>query len=171
MGTMTRTMKLAAAAAAIVLAMLPAAANAASPWHQVTASNGGNIDQVGLLRTADGTLHVAWQIRTGGNTYDLRHTSISPSGAVQATTSIVTGWAGLNNPALVTAPGGTLRVFFGGIHTTAFDDPNQDLNTATSGDGGATWTVQPGDVAAPGDQAYGSPVAATAVGGGLAPYE
>jgi hypothetical protein len=170
-GTITRIVKLGAATSAIGLALLPAAANAASPWHQITASNGANTDQVGLLRTADGTLHVGWYIRTGGNSYDLRHTSISADGAVQATTSIVSGWASLNNPTLVTAPGGTLQVFFGGIHTTAFDDPNQDLNTATSGDGGATWAVQPGDVAAPGAAAYGSPIAATTVGGGLTPYE
>jgi hypothetical protein len=116
-------------------------------------------------------LHVAWHIQTGGNSYDLRDTSISSGGAVQATSSIVSGWASLENPALVAGPGGALQVFFGGIHTTNFGDPNQDLNAAISNDGGATWALQPSDAAAPGDSAYASPIAAAAVGGVLVPYE
>jgi hypothetical protein len=156
---------------AIALAGLPAAASAASPWHQITSSNGANIDQVGLLRTRDGNLHVAWHIQTGGNSYDLRHTLISAGGAVKATATIVSGWASLNNPALVTGPGSTIQVFFGGIHTTNFGDPNQDLNTAISTDGGASWTLQPGDAAAPGASASASPIAATAAGAGPVPFE
>jgi hypothetical protein len=151
--------------------MASAAANAASPWHQITASNGANIDQVALLRGSDGTLHVAWHVRTGGNSYDLNHTTISLGGVPGATSSIVSGWASLDNPAIVNAPNGALQVFFGGIHTTNFGEPNQDLNTGTSSDGGATWTVPPGDVAAPGDSAYASPIAATTVGAALVPYE
>jgi hypothetical protein len=170
MGALTRLARLATAFAAITLAGLPGTA-AANPWHKITSSNGANIDQVGLLRTADGTLHVAWHIRTGGNTFDLRHTSISAGGGVGATTAIVSSWATLDNPALVPAPGGSLETFFGGIHTTNFGEPNQDLNAASSSDGGTTWNLQPGDAVAPGDSAYGSPIAATAVGAGLVPYE
>jgi hypothetical protein len=169
-GTVTRILRFGAAVVSVGL-MASANANAASPWHQITGSGGANIDQVALLRGGDGTLHVAWHVQTGGNSYDLNHTTISPGGTPGATTSVVSGWATLDNPAIVAAPGGALQVFFGGIHTTNSGDPNQDLNTGTSTDGGATWTVPPGDVAAPGDTAYGSPIAATTVGGALVPYE
>jgi hypothetical protein len=126
---------------------------------------------VGLVRTADGTLHVAWHVQSGADTFDLRHTSISPSGRVGLTSTIVAGWASLEDPALVGAPGGAIRVLFGGIHTTDPADPNRDLNTALSTNGGASWMLEPGDAAAPGDAAFGSPVAATAAGAALLPYE
>jgi hypothetical protein len=173
-GTVAMTMRIVgivAAAAAIVLTGLPAVASASSPWHQVTGSNGANIDQVALLRTAGGTLHVAWHVPTGGSSDDLHDTSISASGTVEATTSVVAGWAAMDNPALVPAPGGAIQVLFGGIHTTNSGDPNQDLNSAVSSDGGSTWALQPGDVAAPGASAYASPISATVAGAAVVPYE
>ena len=73
-------------------------------------------------------------------------------------------WAALSNPSLAAGPPvvGT-RVFFGGLHTTDTSDPNNELNDALSTDGGATWTVDPASIVAPGDQAYGSSVAAGAI--------
>jgi hypothetical protein len=155
-------MKVRCAMAVAALGLLAAPVADASSWKQVTASNGSNIDQVGLLRTADGTLHVAWHRRTGPNTEDLLQTAISAGGAVGATTPIQTGWAEIQNAALVPAPGG-IQAFFGGIRTTEPGEPNQDLNTSFSADGGMTWALQPGSVVAPGSQAYGSPVSATAL--------
>jgi hypothetical protein len=148
------------AAAAFALFVAPVAV--AAPWKQVTASGGSNIDQVGLLRTNDGALHVTWHRRTGPNTEDLLHTPISASGSLGTATPIQTGWAEIQNAALVPAPGG-VRVFFGGIRTTNSEDPNRELNTSLSTDGGATWTLQPGSVVTSGQQAYGSPVSATAL--------
>jgi hypothetical protein len=101
----------------------------------------------------------------------MRQTSISAGGAVGATTTVASGWAALDNPALIPGPGGAIDALFGGIRTINFGETNQDLNRAVSTDGGATWTLQPGDVAGPGASAYASPVSATAVGSGLAPYE
>jgi hypothetical protein len=131
-------------------------------WKRVTAPDGTTIDQVGLLRTADGVLHLAWNDPTG-NTEDLLHTVISPRGAIGATTPIQTGWAGVQNAALVPAPGGGIRAFWGGQRTVDTNEPNQDLNTALSVDGGATWALQIGTIAPPGAQAHGSPVSATAL--------
>jgi hypothetical protein len=142
----------------------PAAASAAS-WKQLTASNGQNIDQVGLLRTADGVLHVAWHHQSGPSTEDLLHTAISPAGRIGATVPIATGWATLENPALVPTAG-DIRAFFGGIRSTDADETNQNLNTALSTDGGNAWALQPGDVAAPGASAYASPVSAAVLGDG-----
>jgi hypothetical protein len=44
-----------------VLALVAPPAADAAVWRQVTASGGASIDQVGLVRTSDGVLHVAWR--------------------------------------------------------------------------------------------------------------
>jgi hypothetical protein len=143
---------------ALVLLFGEQAANAAG-WARITSTEGGNSDQIGLLRTADDVLHVAWHRRAGPNTEDLMHTAISAGGRVGATAPIATSWSGIGNPALVTAPGG-IRVFFGGIRTTNSGEPNQELNTALSANGGASWALQIGSVVPIGAQAYGYPVSA-----------
>lgn len=159
-----------APAAALALAGSPAVAHAALPWHLITASNGINTDEAALVRTADGSLHVAWHFQSG-TIENLYETPISAAGRVEPGTAITAGWASMENPAIVAGPGGSLRVLFGGIRTTDPNETNDDLNLASSSDGGSTWTLQPGDVAAPGASAYASPIAATAVGSALTPYE
>ena len=57
-------------------------------------------------------------------------------------------------------------MFVGAIRSTDSNDPQDELNTMLSRDGGATWELQPGNVVPDGGQAYGSPVAATTVPGG-----
>jgi hypothetical protein len=155
LGSVTRRIVL--AAAALALAAAPTAR--AATWKQLTTSGGANIDQVGLLRTGDGVLHVVWHRRTGPNTEDLLHTAIAANGKVGATTPIQSGWAVLGNATLTTAPGG-IRAFWGGIRTTESTETNQDMNTAVSGDGGASWTLTTGSAVQPGTQAYGSSVSA-----------
>jgi hypothetical protein len=150
--------------AALALAAAPAAH--AAGWKQITAAGGANIDQVGLLRTGDGVLHVAWHHPTGPNTVDLLHTTIAAAGTVGATAPIASGWAVIGNAALVAAPGGGVRAFWGGIRSIDPAETNQDLNTALSGDGGASWALQPGSVVPVGGQAYGSPVSATTLADG-----
>jgi hypothetical protein len=151
------------AAATLTLAAAPAAD--AAGWTQLTASGGYDIDQVALLRTSDGVLHVAWHQATDSNTADLMQAPIAASGKVGATRTIAAGWADIDNPALVTAPGGGLRAFWGGIRTTNPDETNQDLNTALSTDGGATWALQTGSVVPAGTAAYDGPVTAATVNG------
>jgi hypothetical protein len=156
-----------ARALSIALLTLAAAAPAAgaAPWKQLTA-DGSNIDQVAPLRTADGVLHVAWHHETSPSTADLLHTAISPKGSIGATTPIQRGWTGFENAALVPAPGGGIRVFFGAIRSLDSSDPNQDLNTALSTDGGTSWALTPGSIVPRGGQAYGSPVSAATLGDG-----
>ena len=151
-------MKIAFAAAALTLALTPAAR--AATWQQVTASGGASIDQVGHVRTADGVLHVVWH-KDG----DLQHTAILANGRVGATTPVQTGWTGHEDAAIVTVPGG-LRVFWGAIRSTDTNDPNQDLNTAFSSDGGASWQLTPGSIIPRGAQAYGSDATATTLPNG-----
>ena len=65
------------------LALLFGGQAASAGWTRITSTNGGNSDQVALLRTADDVLHVAWHRRTGPNTEDLLHTAISAGGRVK----------------------------------------------------------------------------------------
>jgi hypothetical protein len=144
----------------LALAALAAPAADAAPWRQVTASGGAGIDQVGIVRTTDGVLHVAWH-RDG----DLLHTAIARNGTVGATSPIQSGWASLGDAALTVAPGG-IRAVWGGIRSTDPGDPNRDLNAALSADGGASWMLTPGSIVPPGAQAYGSDVSATTLPNG-----
>jgi len=147
-----------AAALALVAASAPAAA--AAPWRQVTASSGDSIDQVGLVRTGDGVLHVAWH-KDG----DLLHTAIDRRGKVGATTPIQSGWTGHMDAALTAVPGG-IRVVWGAIRTTDPNDPNDDLNTALSTTGGISWQLTRGSIIPGGAQAYGSDASATTLPNG-----
>jgi hypothetical protein len=153
-------MKARVVAALVIIAAAGAPTAQAAPWKRVTTPDGSSTDQVGLARTADGVLHVAWHHPTGPNTADLLHTAISPAGKVGATTPVQSGWTGFTNPALVVEPGG-LRAFWGGFRTTDTNDPQNETNTALSSDGGASWTLQLGSVVPLGAQSYASNTAAT----------
>lgn len=153
---MTRRIVLAAA----VLALAAAPTAQAATWKQLTSDGGANIDQVALLRTSDGVLHVVWHKQTGPNTEDLLHTAIGANGKVGATTPVQSGWATIGNAGLTSIPGGGIRVFWGGIRTTDPNETNDDENMAVSTDGGASWALTTGSVVQPGTQAYGSSVSA-----------
>src|SRR5579871_5731177 len=122
-----------AVAAMLVTLLAGPGAAGASSWHQVTPSGGENIDEVALLRTGDGVLHVAWVQKDAANpsTADLATRTVDPAGRVLGPVrAVASGWDALSNPALTFAPGG-VRAFFGGIRTIDPTEPNTDLNTAT----------------------------------------
>ena len=58
-----------------------------------------------------------------------------------------------------------MRALWGGFRSTDTSDPQKEINTALSADGGASWALQPGQVVPDGGQAYGSSIAATVRGG------
>ena len=128
-------MKARIVAVAVIVAASVAPAAHAAPWKRVTTPDGASTDQVGLARSADGGLHVAWHHPTGPNTADLLHTAISAAGKVGATSPVQSGWTGFTNPALVVDPGG-LRALWGGFRSTDSSDPQNETNTALSPDGG-----------------------------------
>jgi len=142
----------------ILLGAMPSAT--AAGWRPVTTPDQSSVDQVGVLRSPDGVLHVAWSRPAGPNTEDLLHTTIARNGRVGSTNPIQSGWTGFQNAALLLDPAG-IRAFVGAIRSTDSTDPQDELNTLFSSDGGASWTLQPGNVVPDGGQAYGSPVAAT----------
>ncbi len=142
--------RLLAVAVAAVAAAPCASATAAvqPPWSPVTTANTDNIEQVSAARTPDGNLHVVWLRPDAANSAneDLMASTISPAGAVGPPQPVVTDWGAISQPALVTAPDGSLRVFFGGIRSTDPNDPQDGLETATAPAAGAPWTLTPGNV-------------------------
>jgi hypothetical protein len=115
-------------------------------WDRITTPTQSGVAQIGVLRVG-GTLHVVWQRRTGPNTDDLVHTPISSAGAPGAATTIVSGWSGVGDAALVPGPGGGLRLFFSGTRSTTPGEPLFGLNTATAPASGTPWTVAPASIA------------------------
>src|SRR4051812_32820850 len=145
-----------AALAVLATALVAAPGALAGPpgkWTQLGEANLRNIDEAAMTRTADGTLHVVWT-HSAGSSEDLIHDSIGPNGVVAPPNAITTGWAGITAvPDVVTMPDGTMRAFFGGIHSLDSNDPNSNMNTATAPPSGAVWAVQPGTIVK-GDSAY-----------------
>jgi hypothetical protein len=143
--------------AAALLAAPSALAGSPGKWTQLGQANLDNIDEAALTRSPDGVLHVVWTVpshNSGGAGDSLMHDAIAPNGTPAPVNPITTGWAGITSvPDVVTMPDGTLRAFFGGLHSTDSTDPNLNMNTATAPASGASWTVFPGTVVK-GDSAY-----------------
>lgn len=140
-----RPVALAATFAALAVPVVaPALAQAGRPgvWTPITAADGSNIDQVGLARTADGSLHVAWQRRTPGHGVhdDLLQTVVSPGGAAGASQTIAADWVGIGSPSLAVAGDGSLFLAAGATQTSdvgAIDS----IAAWRSVDGGASWST------------------------------
>lgn len=155
--------------AALAALTSPASAGTNGSWTMLGQPNLDNIDQVALARTPDGVLHAIWTIpshNNGGGGDDLVHDAIAPNGSAGAVNPITTGWATLASvPDLVTEPDSSLRAFFGGIRTTNPNEPNSNMNTATSPPSGAAWTVPAGTIVK-GDSAYAGDDGAAVLGDG-----
>jgi hypothetical protein len=152
-------MTIRAFAIAVLVTAFAASSASAAPWKRVTTPEGTS-DQVALARTADGVLHLVWSHPTGPNTEDLNHTVLLRNGRLGATNPVQTGWTGFSNAALVIEPGG-LRAFWGGFRSTDSSDPHDEVSTALSPDGGASWALHPGSINPGGAQSYASNIAAT----------
>jgi hypothetical protein len=152
------------AAAGCWLLLAPAAK---ADWQRITsASSDTRAGEVSLLRTAEGTLHVAWLSATASYRHRLDHRPIAPDGSVGTRTTITEDWLEMSDPALTAGPDG-LRVLFGGLHTAHPDEINTELNTAASIDGGFTWGLQDGSIVRPGTDATDAPVGAASQADGV----
>ena len=147
-------------------ALAPAAARATVPghWDPVTAATGANIDQVALLRTPDGSLHVVWHQEPQGSDVGtaLLQTVITAGGAVGPAQTIVSGWAGIGDATMMHAANGQILLFVPATRSASALDPLQSIEEWTSSDGGATWALSPQPVAFNGG--FSDPL-----GGALAP--
>jgi hypothetical protein len=109
----------------------------ADSWTQVTDSEGRNIDQVGVVRTDDGVLHVLWRKRAGTQNEEIQSTPIESDGSVGTATLASGGWSSAGNPDVVVMPDGSLRTFFAALtpSTSALDG----VISASTGADDETW--------------------------------
>jgi hypothetical protein len=132
------------AAAAALLSVSPALGGPPGKWSRVTGIEGieaVNTDEVGLERTADGILHVAWTRKADALSETLLHSAIAANGRSVAGPSTIffASNTGMNNSVdLVAGPEGGLRVLFSGLFPmTAIDGV---LSTATAAQSGTSWS-------------------------------
>ncbi len=129
--------------AAVLPALGAAAALAgASPTPSLARVNSygaSPIPSFGMVRTANGTLHLLYQTTPvgGGTPSGLTSRTISASGAPGAATTALSGWK-VSRPGLTALPNGSLVAVFGA------QSPQQqvaDIWAISSSDGGATWSA------------------------------
>jgi hypothetical protein len=106
-------------------------------WAQVTGDDSRNTDEVAVVRTADGVLHVLWYQRASGNQELIQHTPIT-DGEVGETTTASGPWRSAGDPAAVLTPEGGIRVFFPGL--TGSDATADGVQSASTDAKATTWT-------------------------------
>ena len=163
-------LRLAACVTILVVTPLVASARPASAHStnstliRLNSLGAGTFATYGVVRSADGTLHLIYQTtRSGsGEVNGLATRSISASGAVGPETTALSGW-GPSTPGLVELPGGRLEAVFGAVSASRVSD----LWGITSSDGGKTWAVpvRVGSGAQDEVQAYGAAITAQSAGG------
>jgi hypothetical protein len=149
---------LAASGAIAVAAATSAVAGAPGKWSTLASGQGvaTSAQEVGLARTSDGVLHVAWTEEVGSSSAVLRTRSISAAGAVGPLTTAVSNVPLPSDPALVSADGG-LRLFF----AAGAGSPISGLATAAGAASGGSWSAPTRIVSAEG----GTPSVTTAADG------
>ncbi len=144
-------------AAAVCAAGWAPAARAGGPgaWTTLGGNVGSLLVQPSLARGPFGALQVVWI--TEGTPQSLIYRPVAADGTPGAGQVVAAGWNSLSNPDIVdVASSDTVRVFAGGMDGGSHDG----LNVWFSGDGGASWALQPGMISGPGGTAYSSDVSA-----------
>ena len=112
-------------------------AEGAQTWSQVTDDDGKNTDEVAVVRTDDGVLHVLWRKRAAANQEQIQHTPVT-DGDVGDTTMASGPWGSAGNPAAILTSDGGFRIFFGGLTgTNASADGVQSASTTATA---SAWT-------------------------------
>ena len=131
---------LALVAASSTIAAAPAeVAGPPGKWTRITDADRRNTDEVGLARTADGVLHVAWRTGSAAQDYTLMHTAISSGGKVLGSHTVESGLDTLSGPDLIVEPSGGLRAFY---HANTGQTESTGIRTASAGSDGSSWTPQ-----------------------------
>jgi hypothetical protein len=127
--------------------LIPMGATAAvyrSQLKRIAITNSGG-ESEGVVRSADGTLHVVYQTHGagGGLNQGIGSVAINGSGGVGADVQALSNWDVTDQPGLVLLPNGSLEAVFGGNGpgTTGYSGPFGIV----SGDGGSSWSA-PGDI-------------------------
>lgn len=118
----------------VLAAVIIGSADAGRPGRWDVVASGANApavsQELGVVRTADGTLHVAW--REGFS--DIRARSITSAGGLGGVSTVVSGWSLGADPTLVTSPGG-VRAFFAAV------TPIEGIVIAEARGGSSTWSA------------------------------
>lgn len=123
---------------------------AAQSWTQISPNTGSGGGSAGLLRTADGRLHVVWASRVGTTTrYSLLYATLGAKLTPLNTGAIVNNWRSVSSyPRLVPRTSGGIRVIFsGGSGQSGSPFSMRGMYSATAGKAGQTWTLTPGSMA------------------------
>jgi hypothetical protein len=154
---MRRFTRAAAGLSVVVLAATSPAASAAtaraasgSPhWTKISSDIGFGFASAGLLRTADGRLHVVWPSADPGS-YSLHYSVVGAGAKLLATGKIVSHWGAIDQfPRLVPASHGQtgLRVIFDGANGHNGSPYNVGtFYSATAGEAGTSWALTPGSL-------------------------
>ena len=132
---------------AALAAVCIAAAGPPGAWTRAGKRPGSPGFEAGIVRTADGVLHIV-SLRRAGAKLELWQIRIGSDGKLIGSNAILRGWNELANPDLVLSEDGGLRLFVGGNHRLSTANPG--LVTATAPAQGAPWTIQQ-DPVSPGD--------------------
>ena len=135
---------------AIAALLILAAVSAGPPgeWTRVTEPTGRNIDEPGVARTGDGTLHVVALERGADPALaSLAHYALDAAGRpVGARTAVLDGWRSLSNPWLM-VDGDSLRVLVSGVRGSAPGDPfDGAIYTHTASLDGSEWVLHDASV-------------------------
>lgn len=135
----------------------PAAKGSPGKWTQVSTGSVGITDLSSLYRGPDGVLHIAYAKEVGA-AGQIGHTAVSRTGKTLSQTDVLSpAWSSrVNDPVVLGAPSGALRIVFGGQQTV---DPGywsdgrmyESLGSAT----GTSWSL-PASAIGLSNSAYGS---------------
>lgn len=131
------------------MAFVAASRSAATqPWTQISPNLGLAGGSAGLLRTADGRLHVAWASRVGTR-YSLVYATLGAKLTPLNTGTIVSNWRNVSSyPRLVPSTSGGIRaIFSGGSGQSGSPFNMRGMYSATAGLAGQTWKLTPGSMA------------------------
>lgn len=135
------------AIAAVSVLAFPAFAWAGGPgvWTKL-ASTDNSSDTAGMLRTADGQLHLVWLAkRASNNTLSYKTSTISLAGKLVATGSALSNWQGLEPDPQLVRDGSGMRLVFEGNTGSSGCFANGVVFTETSPNGKA-WTLVTGSM-------------------------
>lgn len=135
------------AVAALCLVAFPTAARAGGPGAWTKLADVDNAaDTVGMLRTADGALHVVWPAKKASdNTHAYGTSTISLAGRLLATGTALSGWATLEPDPQLIADGAGMRLVFEGNTGASGCYFDGAIFTATSANG-STWNLVQGSL-------------------------
>jgi hypothetical protein len=133
----------------VVLSVLavPAASRAGGPgvWTELAAVDGGT-QTPGMLRTADGSLHLVWQAPVASNlTHSFGWSTISITGKLLGTGTVLSGWSSLEPDPQLIGDGTAMRLVFEGNTGTSGCYISASVYTETSPNG-STWSLVAGSL-------------------------